>query len=100
MPSVALTWWQNEARKTLDNMVAVHAAVGGRGRGRKDAIQQVNNAYAVLLSSQFQKCCRDLHSQAASHIADQAPVSIRRVRGAACPIHRKSKTRYWQPKSR
>jgi hypothetical protein len=60
-------------------MVAVHSAVGGTGPGRRYATEQVNNAYAVLLSSQFQKYCRDLHSQAADHIANMTPLLIRRV---------------------
>ena len=60
-------------------MVAVHAAVGGTGPGRRYATEQVNNAYAVLLSSQFQKFCRDLHSRAADYISSFSPVSIRAV---------------------
>jgi hypothetical protein len=60
-------------------MVAVHGAVGGHGPGRRYATEQVNNAYAVLLSSQFQKFCRDLHSQAADYVANLTPASIRNV---------------------
>jgi hypothetical protein len=60
-------------------MVAVHGAVGGTGPGRRYATDQVNNAYAVMLSSQFQKFCRDLHSEAADYIANMAPLLIRRV---------------------
>jgi len=60
-------------------MVAVHSAVGGTGPGRRYATEQVNNAYAVLLSSQFQKFCRDLHSLAADYIANLGPPSIRKV---------------------
>jgi hypothetical protein len=33
----------------------------------------LNHAYAVLLSSQFQGYCRDLHSEAAAHLAQQLP---------------------------
>src|SRR5665213_1591166 len=79
MPSSALTWWRSSAREALDNMVAVHSAVGGTGPGRRYATEQVNNAYAVLLSSQFQKFCRDLHSQAADYIANMTPLAIRNV---------------------
>jgi len=63
----------------MDDMLAVHKAVGGSGPGRRYATSQVNNAYAVLVSSQFQKYCRDLHSQAADHIAQQAPATIQAV---------------------
>jgi hypothetical protein len=76
MPSNALIWWQTHAQRTLDDIAAAHAAVGGQGPGRRYATQQINNAYAVLLSAQFQKFCRELHSQAASHIADQIPPAI------------------------
>jgi hypothetical protein len=51
----------------LDEIEAAHAAVGGTGPGRRTATQQINQAYAVLLSSQFQGFCRDLHSEAADH---------------------------------
>jgi len=77
MPSAALTWWQNEAQATLDDLVSVHSAVGGTGPRRRYATEQVNNASAVLLSSQFQKFCRDLHSEAADHIARIVPASVR-----------------------
>ena len=63
----------------MNNMLGVHKAVGGTGPGRRYATAQVNNAYVVLLSSEFQKYCRDLHSQAADHIAKQAPSKIRAV---------------------
>jgi hypothetical protein len=79
MPSVALSWWQTAAQQTLNSMVNVHATVGGHGPGRRYATEQIDNAYVVLLSSQFQKYCRDLHSQASDHIANQAPASIRNV---------------------
>jgi hypothetical protein len=79
MPSAALIWWRTEARATLNDLVNVHAAVGGVGPGRRYATEQVNNAYAVLLSSQFQKFCRDLHSQSADYIANLAPATIRTI---------------------
>ena len=76
MLSRALNWWKTDAQITLDNMRAVHALVGGRGPGRRYATGQINNAYVVLLSSQFQKFCRDLHSQAADHIASMIPATL------------------------
>ena len=51
-------------RTTLDELVAAHRAVRGSARGRRFATLQINHAYAVLLSSQFQAFCRDLHSEA------------------------------------
>ena len=35
---------------------------------RRYATQQINQAYVVLLSSQFQRFCRDLHSEAIDHL--------------------------------
>jgi hypothetical protein len=79
MPSVALRWWKSEAQATLDDLVSVHSTVGGTGPGRRYATEQINNAYAVLLSSQFQKFCRDLHSESADHVARVVPESIRAI---------------------
>lgn len=69
MPSVALNNWNTAASDRLDEIEAAHQAVGGQGRGRRYATLQINHAYAVLLSSQFQGFCRDLHSEAADFIA-------------------------------
>ncbi|HEX8202539.1 MAG TPA: hypothetical protein VF590_18825, partial [Isosphaeraceae bacterium] len=52
----------------MDEIEQAHAAVGGTGRGRRYATQQVNQAYAVLLASQFQGFCRDLHSESVDHL--------------------------------
>ena len=53
----------------MDEIGAAHQAVGGTGRGRRYATLQINHAYTVLLSSQFQGFCRNLHSEAADFIA-------------------------------
>ena len=39
----------------------------------------MNHAYAVLLSSQFQGYCRDLHSECVYHIVQQVPVALQNV---------------------
>ncbi len=44
-----------------------HRGIGGSGPGRLNATQQVNQAYAVFLASQFQGYCRDLHEECAQH---------------------------------
>lgn len=69
MPSRSLLTWRTTATAALNEMEAAHAAVGGTGRGRRYAIQQINQAYTVLLSSRFQRFCRDLHSEAVDHLA-------------------------------
>ena len=45
-----------------------HAAVGGTKRGRRYTTQQINRAFAILLASQFQGFCRDLHSECVDHV--------------------------------
>jgi hypothetical protein len=68
MPSRALTIWQVDARRALDEIESAHLAVGGTGRGRRFAMQQINQAYVVLLSSWFQRFCRALHTECVEHL--------------------------------
>jgi hypothetical protein len=83
MPSISLQKWQESRRLELDEIVEAHRAVGGTGRGRRYATEQVNRAYAVLLSSHFQGFCRDLHSECVQHIVQQVPTALQNVlRGA------------------
>jgi hypothetical protein len=63
MPSAALLHWSTARKAELDELESAHASVGGTGRGRRHATQQINRAYAVLLASQFQGFCRDLHTE-------------------------------------
>ena len=63
MPSAALLHWSAARKVELDELESAHASVGGTGRGRRYATQQINRAYAVLLASQFQGFCRDLHTE-------------------------------------
>jgi hypothetical protein len=63
----------------LDEIEAAHAGVGGTERGRRYATQQLNRAYAVLSSSEFQGFCRDLYSECMDHIVATAPAATRGV---------------------
>lgn len=63
--SFALQVWRQTRSRQLDELDAAHGAVGGRGPGRRSATLQLNHAYAVVLASQFQGFCRDLHSECA-----------------------------------
>lgn len=65
MPSLSLQRWRTTRAAALDEIEAAHRSIGGTGPGRRYATQQINQAYAVLLSSQFQGYCRDLHSESA-----------------------------------
>jgi len=68
MPSKSLAEWRGNRSDELNEIAQAHAAVGGSSRGRRFATQQINRAYAVLLASQFQGFCRDLHSECVDHI--------------------------------
>ncbi len=72
MPSQALTGWRTTSSAALDQIEAAHAALGGSGPGRRYATEQLNHAYTVLLASQFQRFCRDLHTEAAQHVVTAA----------------------------
>jgi hypothetical protein len=73
MPSNARRRWEGKQAADLDEIAQAHAAVGGTARGRRYATQQINQAYAVLLASQFQEFCRDLHSECVDHLAAGIP---------------------------
>jgi len=75
--SVALEIWQTTRQVALNEIAQAHARVGGSTRGRRYATQQINQAYAVLLSSQFQGFCRDLHTECVEHLVTYSqPVSF------------------------
>ena len=69
MPSLSLQQWSTARATALDEIEGAHQSIGGAGPGRRYATQQVNQAYAVLLASQFQGFCRDLHSECVDHLA-------------------------------
>jgi hypothetical protein len=71
MPSRSLRTWQVDSRRVLDEIEAAYRAVVGSGRGRRFAVQQINQAYVVLLSSQFQRYCRELHDECIEHLMRQ-----------------------------
>ncbi len=80
MASKAYRRWLKTQSAGLDQMENAHASVGGRGRGRRHATDQINQAYAVLLASQFQGFCRDLHSESAAYLIDiLEPPSMRPI---------------------
>lgn len=79
MPSVSLQTWQSVRMHALDELEFAHRSVGGSSRGRRHATQQINHAYAVLLSSQFQGFCRDLHSECTDYFAKSVLEGILRA---------------------
>lgn len=75
MSSASLIKWSTERSEDLDEILSAHQSLGGSGPGRRFATQQINHAYAVLLASQFQGFCRDLHSECADHFAQHVATS-------------------------
>lgn len=68
MPSRSLQTWQVDAQRALNEIEAAYRAVAANGRGRRFAVQQINQAYVVLLSSHFQQFCRALHTECVEHL--------------------------------
>lgn len=79
MASLSLQTWRSQRLTALDELEIAHKRVGGTGKGRRYATQQINQAYAVLLSSQFQGFCRDLHSECANHFVQSIPAGLLRT---------------------
>ena len=90
MPSASFAYWRTTRATELDEIEAAHRRIGGTGRGRRYATQQINHAYTMLLSSQFQGFCRDLHSEAVDHMVRCVrPKPFREVLRAEFTLHRK-----------
>ena len=78
MSSKSLETWQTIRANALNEIVTAHRMVGGIGPGRRVATQQINHAYAMLLSSQFQGYCRDLHSESVDCLVGSiSPANLR-----------------------
>jgi hypothetical protein len=77
MPSRSLRMWKVSSRRALDEIEAAHGAVRRLRRGRRYAAQQISQAYVVLLASQFQRFCRELHAQCVEHVsASTSPADV------------------------
>jgi hypothetical protein len=79
MPSRALLRWHGKRSADLDEIENAHASVGGSGPGRRYATEQINHAYATLLSAQFQGYCRDLHTECSERILAATPAALQQV---------------------
>lgn len=77
MPSYSYRLWRTKRTRSLDEIAQAHAVIGGPARGRRFATQQLNRAYAVLLASQFQGFCRDLHSECVDHVLSVVAAPLR-----------------------
>lgn len=68
MPSMSYRKWRIERKQTLDEIEQILRAVRGIRGNRRAASEQVHRAYTVLLASQFQGFCRDLHTESVDHV--------------------------------
>lgn len=73
MASRALIIWRTDSATKLDELAAAHASVGGTGRGRRYATEQLNASLVVQIAAHFQLFCRDLHTEAADVLVTGAP---------------------------
>ena len=49
--SKELEGWRTSSRSKLDELLKAHHEVGGGGRGRRYATEQINHAYLVAVSA-------------------------------------------------
>ena len=89
MPSQSLKHWNEQSAAALDWMEAAHQALRGAGRGGRQATQQINQSYLMLLSSHFQQFCRSLHSEAADHLTRNLDLALRPIMLAVLNLGRK-----------
>ena len=69
MASKATERWRQSQLSALDQLEHAHIALEGSGPGRRFRTEQLNGAYIVMVASQFQMFCRNLHSEAANVMA-------------------------------
>ena len=93
MPSNALLTWRGDRIPRLQNveadclhLEALHAATPNR-------VQEYIRSYAVLLCSEFQAFCRDLHDDCADNfVASATPIPLQRLLRLQCVYGRKLDT--------
>jgi hypothetical protein len=80
MPSAAFQDWTTVRAAALNGIESAYRSIRRSGPGWWIATQQVNQFYAVMLSSHFQAFCRDLHTECAeSLVAPVSPPDLRRA---------------------
>jgi hypothetical protein len=93
MPSDALLAWQNDRLPRLVNVEADCLHLQALHVAAPDRVQEFIRSYAVLLSSEFQGFCRDLHDECADKlVASVAPVPLQDVLRWQCGYGRKLET--------
>jgi hypothetical protein len=67
--SRALAVWKSDRSLALDEFEEIHKSLASKTSGIRIARLQINQAYALMLSGQFQGFCRDLHIEAIDHFS-------------------------------
>src|SRR6266540_238222 len=90
MSSDALLAWQTVRTPRLQKVEADCLHLEALYPADPDRVQEHIRAFAVLLSSEFQGFCRDLHDECADRLVDSVnPVTLRRLLRAQCAYGRK-----------
>lgn len=93
MPSNALLAWQTGRIPRLQKVEADCLHLEALHAADPDRVQEYIRSFAVLLSSEFQGFCRDLHSECADRLVDTvSPMSMRALLRGQCLYGRKLDT--------
>ncbi len=93
MPSDALIAWQTVRVPRLNNIEADCLHLAALYPADPDRVQEYVRSYAVLLSSEFQGFCRQLHSECADRLVDSiGPGGLRSLLRSQCVYGRKLDT--------
>src|SRR5438094_675447 len=80
MPSDALLAWQTDRIPRLQNVEADCLHLEALHAANPNRVQEYIRSYAVLLSSEFQGFCRDLHDESTTKlVATVNPITLRGV---------------------
>jgi hypothetical protein len=90
MPSRSFQHWLSTRAATLDQVESAHQSVHGTGPGSRLVTLQINQAYVVLLSGQFQGFCRELYGECVDYlIRATTPAPLQRLYVTEFGLHRR-----------
>jgi hypothetical protein len=75
----------NESAADVERLLAIHAAIGGTGPGRRYQLEVLNKSAVVLITAIWEAFCEDLAAEALDHIvdnvdaADELPLNLRKA---------------------
>jgi hypothetical protein len=73
MASLAFKKWRTQRVGALNEIEGVYRELAGAGSRRRATMRQLNQAYTLLLSSEFQGFCRDLHTECIAAVVRVLP---------------------------